>query len=127
MRENHTYAFNLDESAAMASSMIIETHIASVFARGMITSPEEYKLGVAYAERILCKDSEGLIDGIIYPSVASVYSSDNVALRMDVAEAELELVDALLFGYINRGGDDEVEVQLWAKGTPDGTAICWER
>ncbi len=126
LRQKHTFAFNLDEKDAMASAMIIEMHIASAFARGKITSPDEYKLSVAYAERLLCKDSEGFIDGIIYPSVGAVYSSDNVALRMEIAENDLDLVDALLLSYVNRGGMGEVEVHMLAKGKPDGAAISWD-
>jgi hypothetical protein len=66
--------FNRPTEEGKNVASLIVNHIANIYARSEVTCHDDYKLSVVYTDRILCEDSEGVWDGINYPSVAKKIS-----------------------------------------------------
>lgn len=103
------------DGLAQVGRFLLE-HISGEFACDDIASPDDYKLSVAYAERLLCRESEGELDGILYPSVAKRYAGDNIVLRASTYE-ELELVGAHYVSFATITASRIVVFQFLSRAT----------
>lgn len=113
-----------DDSIAVAERIL--KHIAAVFAKPNDGIPDEYKLSVAYTERILCADTDGFLDGINYPGVSINYRIDNIVLR-ESSYSCIEPIGALFLRYISDPTDKSINATVLKKASLESSGrLTWK-
>ena len=119
------FKFDIHQDKAITSKLTIDQHIANVFAKPAGRNSENHKLTTAYASRIICVDTEGAIDGIIYPSVAAQHSQDNVVLRESAFEHKIKITGGHFLKYHWDPSYKKLSWDQVAYAKFDGSKLDW--
>jgi hypothetical protein len=129
-KHRHQYSNSSNESR----DLIIE-FFAKQFTKRNILSPSDYKISCLYMNKvkwannqILQRDGNQKFDGINYPSVASKFKGDNVALFTELAKRKLKIVGAYHVECSNINVEKcefTVKTKFHARGMKDGV-LMWD-